>query len=163
MAGYNWGGPLETLMRVGMLLISLLMVIGIMMMLYKTNVIPTVQVGQKAEGEAQQISGHDPNGAPIYKSYKAEAVRRGNQLIGIDITELTPGGGMESYYGLKVDDVVLQIAGTDVATFGDYESAKGQLDEAVQHVAPLLVNREGNKITLPVGGGKSNLDKLVGN
>jgi hypothetical protein len=150
-------------MRVGLMLLSLLVVLGIMLMAYKTVTLPSVEVGHKAEDTAQEISGHDANGAPIYKSYKCQPVMRGNQLIGIDITELTPGGGMEGYYGLKVDDVVLQIAGTDVATFGDYDSAKGQLDEAAQHVAPLLVNREGTKITLPIGGGKSPLDKLVGN
>jgi S1-C subfamily serine protease len=149
-------------MRIGFGLVSLLVVLGIMMMIFKMVEAPQIEVGQKAQQEVQQISGRDANGVPAYKSYTAQAYMRGNQFAGITVTDLTSGGPMEVGYGLKVGDVVLQIAGNDVQTFGDYESAKGQLDQAYQTAATLQVLRDGNKVLLSVNGGKSPLDLLNG-
>jgi S1-C subfamily serine protease len=149
-------------MRAGFLLLSLLVVVGIMLVMYRTYSLPAVQVGQQAEQAAQQMTGRDANGVAAYKSYKAQVHLRGPQFDGIEITDLTPGGPMDTYYGLKVNDVVVGISGNNVTTFGDYDSAKGQLDQAYQSAAQLSVIRDGNTITLPAGGTKSPLDTLVG-
>lgn len=149
-------------MRVGLLLISLLICLAIMLMLFKTYTAPSLEVSHKTEEAAQQISGHDANGLPAYKSYQAQPYARGTQFSGIQIISLVDGGAYQTYYGLKPGDVVLQIQGTNVDVFGDYDSAKGQLDMAYQSAEPLTVLRDGAQITLPIGGGKSELDKLLG-
>jgi S1-C subfamily serine protease len=149
-------------MRIGFGFVSLLVVLGIMMWIFKEIEAPEIEVGQKAQQESEQISGRDANGVPVYRSYKAEADMHGNQFAGIRITDLTSGGPMETGYGLKVGDVVLQIGGNDVQMFGDYESAKGQLDQAYQSNAALVVLRGEEKMTLAVNGGKSPLDLLNG-
>jgi S1-C subfamily serine protease len=133
-------------------LLSLLVCVGIMLYLMSMEA-PAVHEGVKAQDEAQQISGHGANGMPAMQSYTAESYPPGgNSFRGVRIKDVTIGGPMDTYYGLKVGDVVLQIGGMDVTAFGDYESAKGQLDQAYQEFKLLLVQRGGNQITLPVGG-----------
>jgi C-terminal processing protease CtpA/Prc len=139
-------------MRIGFGLVSLLVVLGIMLFIFRYIEAPQIEVGQQAQQQGEQIAGRDANGTPVYKTYKGEAFLRGNQFAGITITDLTPGGAMETAYGLKVGDVVVQIGGNDVQTYGDFDSAKGQLDQAYQSNATLLVDRDGNKLTLTPQG-----------
>jgi S1-C subfamily serine protease len=142
-------------------LISLLVVIGIMMIVFKTFEAPQIEVGQQAQQEAQQLSGRDANGVPAMSSYKAEEYDGGGGgFKGIKITDVTAGGAMDTYYGLKVGDIVMQINSLDTATLGDYNAAKGMLDQAYQEARTLTVLRNGATITLPVGGAKSPLDAL---
>jgi S1-C subfamily serine protease len=149
-------------MRVGLLLLGLLVTVGIMLMLFRTEA-PAIQAGEKGQQEAQQISGRDANGVAAMNSYTAEEYSPGGQFRGIKITALTPGGPMDQYYQLKVGDVVLQIKGNDVGVFGDYGAAKGQLDEAYQDNAPLLVQRGSQQISLPPPGTKSPMNTLIPN
>jgi len=148
-------------MRVGFLLLSLLVVIAIMLVLYRTEA-PAIEKGQEAQQQAQQISGHDANGQAVMNSFKGSQWPLSGQFRGIQITDVTAGGAMDTYYGLKVGDIVLQIGGTDVATLGDYGFAFAQLQEAYQNFQPLTVQRDGNKVGLPIGGAKSPLDSMLG-
>jgi S1-C subfamily serine protease len=141
-------------------LVSLLVVLGVCMWIFNNFEYKDIKTGQKAQQEAEQISGRDANGVPAMNSYKAEAYAPNGTFKGITITDLTPDGPMDKYYGLKVGDIVLQIGGLDVAALSDYGAAKGQLDEAYQKAAELTVQRDTAKITLPVGGAKSPLDQL---
>jgi S1-C subfamily serine protease len=147
-------------MRMTFGLVSLLVVLAVVMYLFKTVDAPEIEGAKKAQDQAQQISGRDANGVAAMSSYKAEEFDVGNQLRGIKITDVTAGGPMDQFYGLKVGDVVLQIGGLDAASLGDYGSAKGQLDQAFQESKSLLVDRGGTQMTLPVGGAKSPLDNL---
>ena len=147
-------------MRVGFLLLGLIVTVGIMMILFRTYEAPEIVVGEHAQQQAQQIAGRDANGAPAMDSYSAEEYAPGGSFKGIKITHLIDGGPMQTYYGLKVGDVVLQIKGNDVTVFNDYSMAKAELDQAYQESAPLLVQRGTQQISLPVGGAKSPLDGL---
>jgi S1-C subfamily serine protease len=139
-------------MRMVFGLISLLVVIGIMMLVFKTFEAPDIEQGQKVQEQAEQIAGRDANGAPAYKSYVGEEADVGSHFQGVKIDSLTPGGPMETAYGLKAGDVVVQIGGMDVTTLGDYNSAKGQLDQAFQMAATLTVLRDGAKMELQCKG-----------
>jgi S1-C subfamily serine protease len=142
-------------------LVSLLVVVGIMFLFFKIFEAPNIEVGQKAQQEAQQISGRDENGVPAMNSYKAESDPPMGNFHGIKITDVTPGGAMDKYYGLKVGDIVLKVGDNDVTIFGAYDMAKGMLDQAFQEAKPLLVQRDTAQISLPVGGAKSPLDGLI--
>jgi len=115
----------------------------------------------KAQEEAQQISGRGANGMPAMQSYGAESYPPGGAFRGIRIRDVTKGGPMDDYYGLKAGDVVLQIGGMDVTTLGEYDMAKAELDQAYQESRPLTVQRDGNQISLPAGGAHSPLDALT--
>jgi C-terminal processing protease CtpA/Prc len=143
-------------------LVSLLVVVGIMMLIFKSIEAPQLEVGKKAQDQAQQISGRDANGIPAKDSYTAESFPDNGPFRGIKIDTLTDGGAMQTYYGLKPGDVVMQINSNDVTALGgSYDMAKAELDEAFQNASPLTVIRDDNKMSLPVGGAKSPLDNLI--
>jgi C-terminal processing protease CtpA/Prc len=135
-------------MRMVFGLVSLLVVLGIMMLVFKMFEAPDIEQGHQAQQQAEQISGRDANGVPAYKSYQGQEYDLGTTFKGIKITDLTAGGPMDTAYGLKVGDIVTQIGGLDAVTLGGYDSAKGQLDEAYQHAASLTVIRDGQQVTL---------------
>jgi hypothetical protein len=145
-------------MRVGILLLLLLITVGIMLMVYSTNVIPTAEIGKKQQDVAQQMSGHDVNGRAAMNSFKAEEYTVANQFRGIKITDVTAGGAMDTAYGLKTGDVVLQLGPDDITIFGDYSSALGQLQQAYQENRPLVILRDGNKVTLTPTGPMNSLN-----
>ena len=147
-------------MRMAFGLVSLLIGVAVIMWMVKTFDIPAAQQGKAAQDQAEQISGRDTNGVAAMSSYKAEEFDVANQFKGIRITDVTAGGPMDQYYGLKVGDVVLQIGGLDVVAVGDYGSAKGQLDQAYQEFKLLTVDRGGTQMSLPVGGIKGAPDVL---
>jgi|GEM_PF-3577560 len=149
-------------MRAGFLLLSLLVVAGIYIFFFRNVEAPQLEAGKKAQDAAQQISGRDTNGVPAKDSYTAVPFPDNGPFRGIKIDTLTPGGAMETYFGLKVGDVVTQINSNDVTALGgSYDMAKALLDEAFQNASPLTIQRDGDKMTLPVGGAKSPLDQLV--
>jgi S1-C subfamily serine protease len=144
------------------MLLSLLVVVAIMLIMYKNFSLPEVQIGQQAQQEAQQVSGHDQNGRAAMNSFKGAQYPAAGQFRGIQITDVTAGGAMDTYYGLKVGDIVVKIGDNTVDVFGDYNSAFGQLQEAYQQNAPITVQRDTAILTLPVGGVKSPLDNILG-
>jgi S1-C subfamily serine protease len=147
-------------MRFGFGLVSLLVVLAIVMVIFKNIEAPQIEVGHQAQLQAQQLSGRDANGMKAMESYAAQSFPPNGNFRGVQITDVTVGGPMDQYYGLKVGDVVLAIGGNDVTAFGGFDMAKAELDQAYQEVRELTVDRNGSKIQLPVGGAKSPLDSL---
>jgi len=143
--------PTEVPMRGAFGLVSLLIVILIVMYVFDKIEYPELKTAQTtAIPEAQQLSGHDMNGVPAMDSFRSEEYDRGNQFAGIKITSVMPGGAMDTYYGLKQGDIVLDIGGLDVTALGDFGSANGELQQAYQEQRPLTVDRNGQQITLPL-------------
>ena len=142
-------------------LLSLLIAVGIMLYMesLQSNEMHTAQV---AHQEAAQISGRGDNGIPAMDSYTAQSYPPNGDFRGIQITAVTAGGPMDTYYGLKVGDIVTQIGGMDVTGLGgQYDMAKAELDEAFQNARTLTITRNGTQMTLPVGGAKNPLDQLM--
>lgn len=141
-------------------LISLLVCAGIIMLFFAKIEAPQIQEGQKAQQEAQQISGRGDNGMKAMDSYSAQAYPPTGDFRGIQITDVTPTGPMDAYYGLKVGDIVVAIGGNDVTALGGFDMGKAELDEAYQNHQGLTVERGGTKMELPVGGTHSPLDQF---
>jgi len=138
-------------MRAAFGLVSLLVVLLIVMFIFDKIEYPELKTAQTvAIPEAQQISGHDSNGVPAMDSFRSEEYDRGNQFAGIKITNVMRGGAMDTYYGLKPGDIVLNIGGLDVTALGDYGSANAELQEAYQRQEGLTVDRGGKQISLPL-------------
>ena len=143
----------------GIGLLSLLICIAIMAYLMSMQA-PELHEGAKAQQEAAQLSGHDQYGMAAMNSYGAESYPPSGQFRGIQIKDVTRGGPMDSYYGLRPGDVVLQIGGMDVTALGEYDMAKAELDQAYQEYRVLTVLRNGNQITLPAGGTNNPLQQI---
>jgi hypothetical protein len=135
-------------------LVSLLVVLGICMLIFRQVEFPVLQKGHDAQNQAAQISGRDENGMPAMSSYTAQAHERaGGHMDGITIKTVIPGGPMQAYYGLAPGDVVVKIGEMRVPDIGvqdDYEMAKAQLDEAYQRMKTLTVVRNKTELVLPL-------------
>lgn len=139
-------------MRMAFGLVSLLIVLAICLLIFRTFEAPMLESGNAAQKQAQQLSGRDENGVPVMDSYKAQQHSTGSKIDGITITDLVPGGPMQTYYGLQKGDIVTDIGELSVTTLADpggYSMAKSMLDEAYQKQQSLVVNRNGTKLTLP--------------
>jgi len=139
-------------MRMAFGLVSLLIVLAICLLIFRTFEVPALESGHAAQKQAEQLSGRDENGVPAMDSYKAEAHSAGSKIDGITITDILPGGPMQTYYGLQKGDVVTDIGGMNVKTLADpggYPMAKSLLDEAYQKQQTLVVLRGGSQLTLP--------------
>jgi C-terminal processing protease CtpA/Prc len=145
---------------IGFGLVSLLVCVAIIMLLESMQA-TSLHQGAVAHQDAEQISGRGADGMPAMYSYKAESYPPNGNFNGIRITDITAGGPMDTYYGLKVGDVITQIGGNDVTALGgQYDMAKAELDQAYQESRPLTINRGGTQMTLPVGGAKNPLEGL---
>jgi hypothetical protein len=136
-------------------LVGLLVTIVIGWMIFKYIEAPTLERGKKAQDQAQQISGRGQDGRSLMESFKTEPKLQGSRLNWLLVTEVTPGGAADDYYGLKKGDCItfvttqagLQKIGE--ASNDDSEMAKMNVQQAFQAGQPIVVMRNGQKLTLP--------------
>lgn len=142
-------------------LVSLLVVVGVMVWLFSMTSIPTAREGKKAQDQARQISGRGADGRPVTDSFKVEPFMRGNQLEGLDVTAVTPGGAMADY-GLQKGDRILEINGSKVGEMSnnDPELSKDLIMDAYRGSQPIVVLRDGQQITLPANPAGGPLNAL---
>ena len=141
-------------MRAGIGLISLLVGVALMMWLFAESEIPKVKAGKKAQEEAQQISGRGTDSLPAMESFETEAQRAGSRMT-LVVTAVTPGGAMQTYYGLLKDDRITGVNGMHVNDLanGDDQLAKALVAEAFGKQQKLAVVRNGQTLTLPLPPG----------
>jgi hypothetical protein len=132
-------------------LVSLLMVTAIILFLFSKYEIPMARKGKDAQEQVQPITGQTAEGVAAKDSVQVDGQMVGGQLRSLQVTQVTPGGYFEQYYGLKVGDKVLQINGVDVGTFGDPGMAEAELWSAQSR--PITISRNGQSMTLSAGDG----------
>jgi hypothetical protein len=137
-------------------LVSLLVVMGILVLMFRMFEVPTLEKGKETHDQVQQMSGRGQDGQSAMDSFKAEPQQQGSQLSALLVTAITPGGAADTYYGLKKGDRIIQIstgAGLqkiNEASNGDAEMAKAMLvQESFQASRPIVVLRNGKPLTLP--------------
>src|SRR5688572_14473969 len=101
-------------MRMGFGLVGLLVVVAIILILFVKKEEPTLRAGQKAKQEAQQLSGRGPDQLPASQSVKLEPQMRNNQIESLLVTDVTPGGALDQYFGLKKGDAIVKVGDLDV-------------------------------------------------
>ena len=143
-------------------LVALLVCVGVVMWVFSLTSIPTAREGKKAQDQARQISGRGENGQAATDSFKVTPQMKGNSRLGsLLVTDVTPGGAMDQYYGLKKGDEIIEITTqggmTKVgdASNDDAEMAKDKVQEAFQASGPIVVMRGGRAITLPLPAGST--------
>ena len=143
-------------MRAGIGLISLLIGVALMMWLFAESEIPKVKAGKAAQEEAQQISGRGTDNQPAMHSFETEAQRGGSRMT-LLVTAVTPGGAMETYYGLLKDDRITGVNGMHVNDLanGDEQLAHALVSEAFGKRQPLTVVRNGQTLNLPLPAGSA--------
>ncbi len=135
-------------MRAGIALLSILIAVGVIMYIsfggknggYEGQVL---NQGRAARRETNQLAGHDhPE-----QSIVLDDDMVGNELRGLKVTGVTAGGVMESVYGVKVGDEIieanqLQLRGSDSGT------AKAMVIEGYGRNQDLIVRRSDQDMTL---------------
>jgi hypothetical protein len=140
-------------------LVGLLVVVGILLLIFKMVETPTLEKGRDAHNEAQQMSGRGQDGQSVINSFKTEPQMQGNKLTALLVTDVTPDGAADQYYGLKKGDQITSLttqAGLQKigeSSNGDPEMAKDQVQTAFQASQPIVVMRGGQLLTLPLAPG----------
>jgi len=136
-------------------LVGLLLTLGLVLMIFKYFEAPTLEKGKEAQDQVQQISGRGQDGKSVMDSFKMEPQLQNGRLNSLLVTEVTPGGAVDDYYGMKKGDRITFITNqaglTKIgdASNDDPELAKIQVQQAFQGSLPIVVTRGGNSLTLP--------------
>lgn len=138
-------------------LVSLLVVVGILVLVFRMFEVPTIEKGQEAHDQVQQISGRGQDGGSAMDSFKVEPEQRGSQLESLEVTDVRPGGAADTFYGMKKGDRIVEITSggslqsINNASNGDAEMAKAMLvQSSFEASQPIVVMRDGKRLTLPL-------------
>lgn len=138
-------------MRVGIGLVSLLVVLAIILMVFNFYSAPMLKKGKATQDEARQIAGRDENNAPVTDAVVLDARDRNGQMEAAVVLDITPGSTLQTHYGLKKGDVILELGQLTVkGNMSSAEEAKDYLLYAYQRSEPVVVTRGGKKLTLPL-------------
>jgi hypothetical protein len=150
-------------MRMAFGLIGVLVTIGVMVWIISAVEAPSMQQAanakKKLEPQVQQMAGKGTDGEDARNSIKLDSETRNGKMSGVLVTAISPGGPMETYFGLKRGDVIVEIAPqggammpvSDMATPAE---AKDYLLTSFQNSQQIVVMRSEQKMTLPVAAAK---------
>src|SRR5688572_3759335 len=99
-------------MRMAVGLLGLLFVIGIIVLIMSQTLDRdkgTIAIGKQAETEVKQIGGRSADDTPATHSFTVAAEKSGNKIDSLLVTSVVPGGAMDTYYGLKKGDFIVEI------------------------------------------------------
>jgi C-terminal processing protease CtpA/Prc len=112
----------------------------------KGSVGQALQVQKETQSFGNEISGKDAEGKLVTQSIVFDAGAKG-----IVVQSVTAGGAFATKYGLQAGDVILEI-GPLVAKdqAADNHTADAYLRDAYARSEPLVVQRAGQRVTLPI-------------
>jgi len=138
-------------MRAAFGLVSLLVVLGIVMLLFKVYEAPAIKTGTKMREQAREIAGRDEDNAPVTDAITLDAQDRNGRMEGAVVTDITAGSAIEKKYGLQKGDVILEMGPLAVK---DHMSSAGEakdfLLDAYEKSQPVVVLRGFDRLTLPM-------------
>jgi hypothetical protein len=132
-------------------LVSLLVGAAVIMYVFAKTQIPIAKAGKSAQEQVRPIAGYSQDGTPAMESFTSAAGRmKGAALASLKVTSITPGGGMDTYYGLQPGDEITDVGEISLESIAnDEDSAKAYVvGEGFQHQRPLKIRRNGQTMTL---------------
>lgn len=148
-------------MRAGLGLVGLLICIGVIVWIMHSAVLPHTEEALKAKKKAEDtlnpIAGYSRDGSMKFSdSLKIQSESKGGKIAAIDVTSVVAGGPAETDYGLKENDVIVEIGPLAVKDqINSDGEARDMIQDAYQRSQPLVVLRDGNKMTLAARGGSA--------
>lgn len=137
-------------------LAALLVAVGLMFYLFTKNTAETLKVAKPMQQEARQMAGRGQDGQSAENSFQCEPEQRGNRLDALVVTDVTPGGAADTFYGMKKGDKIIEITTggglqkVNDASNGDPGMAKAMLAQySFAASQPIVVIRNGTQMTLP--------------
>ena len=150
-------------MRMAFGLVGILVAIGVIVWIISAVEAPSMQqaanVNKNVRPQVEQISGHGTDGEDARQSIKLDGETTNGKMTGVLVTAITTGGPMESYFGLKRGDVIVEISMQGdvmmpVSGMTSAAEAKDYLLSSFQNRQHITVMRDDKKVTLPVAGAK---------
>jgi hypothetical protein len=141
-------------MRAGLGLLSILIAVGIIFYVAfggpGGGYVPTViKSGNVAQSQANQLAGKDENDIAAKDSIAlVEDNPSGNNLRGLIVKQILPGGPMQTVYSLAVGDEITATGPMRVRDQNDAELAKDMVFDAFARNWPLTITRNGQELTL---------------
>ncbi|HLL88937.1 MAG TPA: hypothetical protein VK324_06515 [Tepidisphaeraceae bacterium] len=136
-------------------LVGLLVVTAIILVSFTRHTSQVVTTGTQAREEVAQVAGVGETGMRATESATLEPQGSGSRPQSLLVTQLSPGGPMATYFGLKQYDAVVEVgtqAGpTKVRDFNSGDEAVAFAFQAYQYKLPLIVMRNGQRVQLPGG------------
>ena len=131
-------------MRAGIGLIALLMGVGLMFYLMSSSAEVNIAAKKQAETQINQIGGRTSQGRPVTDTVKVESTPKGAKVLSVETDS-----PLVTQLGLKAGDVVVEIGPFAPDQFADDATARAFLSDAVARNMPLVVQRDGSRVTLP--------------
>jgi hypothetical protein len=137
------------------ILITIAVIVWIMSSFWIPQAQQAIAVNKTIKPKVQQIAGQDSDGQDARTTIKLDSESTGGKMTSVIVTDIDTEGAMARYFGLKKGDSIVEIAPQggvlmSVKDMGGPGEAKDQLLSAYQNSQPIVVVREGQKMTLPV-------------
>lgn len=143
-------------------LVALLVGVAVLFWVFTKNTAETLRVSKPMHDQAQQMSGRGQDGQSAENSFQVEPQQSGSRLDALLVTDVTPGGAADTFYGLKKGDRIVSIdVGSGLqkvndASNGDPGMAKSMLAQySFASSRPILVQRNGQQLTLPASAAEA--------
>lgn len=108
------------------------------------------KTNKQLKGQVNVISGYDEGRQILATDSIKYHIDRAGGRPKLMVTEVMPGGPMDTRFGLKPNDRVLEIGALDVnMNVSNFDDATAALHDAYARNGTLVVLRDGEKITLP--------------
>jgi len=113
---------------------------------------------RQATNQANQLAGRSSNGVslggagtPVLQDSRFAPMERNGRFVAVQVLVMPPTNGLAEYYGLAVNDVILQIGPFKVGdnTLDDFETTRNWVMEGMQRNMEIVVDRGGTEIKLP--------------
>jgi hypothetical protein len=143
-------------------LVGILITIGVIVIIMHYVELPSMQqagqVQKNVKPQVQQVAGQGVDGRDARETIKLAPETAGGQMTSALVTDITPGGAMERYFGLKKDDSIVSISMgggvmQPVKQMGSAAEAKDALLTAYEYGQQIEVVRGDQHLTLPANPG----------
>jgi hypothetical protein len=133
-------------------LAALLIVVGLGLWIWSKNAVVVIEKSKPAVQDANQFSGRDREGLGIKanEGIRLEPMFQSGKLRSLIVDEITPDNPLATFYGLKRNDCILQAGSFDFRDEDEKLSIAMVFQEGYQKKLPLIVMRDGDKISLPL-------------
>lgn len=137
-------------MRMAFGLAGLLVTIAILAILWSSSMQQTARSGNVAREAAEQIAGVESSGlgGRVSDHMQLGEYTSNGKLEAITVKKLETGSSMQTYYGLRQGDQIVEVGPMKVRDM-DGGLATAMVQEAYQRQSPLVVWRNGQRLELP--------------
>jgi hypothetical protein len=140
-------------MRMALGLAGILVTLGVIVWIMSVVTLPATKQAldtkKRITPQIEQMAGHTTQGTRAADTIKVDVDSRGGKMVGVLVTDVTEGGAMDTYFGLKKGDSITEIGPLPVADMGSASEAKDYLVAEYQRSGKITVTRGGLKKFLP--------------